>query len=158
MDVPCITDATTFHGGHCLYCGVSSASLASLRDDRRLTEVTTPGGHDVFRRSRRLMEVTMSHGRNHVLRTLRCLKEVTTSHGRRDVMTPHGRHDVLRMSRCLLYFATTVCPQRRAGAAAVPHWPQQPSGVQPTPQVPQGRPPFWTADANLRPWRRHDMT
>ena len=62
------------------------------------------GHHDVSRRSRRLTDVTTSHGRHDVSRTT----DVTTSCGRHDVSrtsrptdvtTSHGRHDVSRTSR-----------------------------------------------------------
>ena len=139
-----------------LYCrrqlclvGVSQRRPASHGGYDFTGAMTSPGGHDVSWRLRCLTDVTTPHGRYDALRRSRRLMDVTT---------PHGRHDVFRMSRCLLYFATTALPsapgRRRSSAApaAAAFWcTAYASGF-------QGRLPLWTADADLRPCRRHDMT
>ena len=66
--------------------------------------------NDVSRTSRRLTDVTTSHGRHDVSRTSRRLIDVTTSHGHHDVSRTsrrHGRHDVSRKSRCLTEVTTS---------------------------------------------------
>ena len=88
---------------HCLvFVGASSTEQS--------VETTSHGGHDLPWTSRRLTDVTTSHGRQ-------LLTEVTTSHRSHDVSrtsrrftevaTSHGRHDVSWASRRLMEITTS---------------------------------------------------